>query len=364
MQVRAEEKRKVESGTEHVSDYKNNLGFAAKRTEKVITTITEYLWKFQAEWELVAFEGSSAREKAVVLAGRKGDCEIKTSTESAPRPQVNVLPPVDVNLTWLLQQLSVLEEEPAAGKEKRCDPSFFLLLLVFLSLSLFLFLFFFLFFFFFFFRSREISYRPAQRVLQDAPSQRAGGGGIRTLCRCERVVSARAWLPDDGSLPGQQGAGELPMGSIEAGSVFVPVVPLLEERGSQERAGSSGGSNNNASPSSSALLPAPSPPYVLAKLPPSPSTSQEHSSVLLPVGDVNAFLGEQRRSLAEKFRELGKGFPETAKLVTATEARAACGGAARLAGVAGVGGRGELLGAVAVPAAACGAGAGGGPRGL
>ncbi len=93
-----EERRKVES-SEYVSEVKGTFG-SSTRTEKVVTTVVEYVWAFEFEYELVAFPGT-ATEGALVVAARKGRVELTTTTDTPPRPKTVVRPPVDVNLTWL-----------------------------------------------------------------------------------------------------------------------------------------------------------------------------------------------------------------------------------------------------------------------
>lgn len=99
-----EETRKVTSATEHVTEVKGLLSNVLSITDKVVTTITEYFWKFEVQYELFAFQGNNPDEK-VLLQARKGCCEIKTSTKSTPRPQVTVVPSADINVSWLLSNV-------------------------------------------------------------------------------------------------------------------------------------------------------------------------------------------------------------------------------------------------------------------
>jgi hypothetical protein len=50
-----------------------------------VTTITEWFWTFEFEWQVVAFKGNES-ESAVVLQGRSGGCEIITTSKDSPRP--------------------------------------------------------------------------------------------------------------------------------------------------------------------------------------------------------------------------------------------------------------------------------------
>ncbi len=53
----------------------------------MVTTVTEYFWNFEVQYELSAFAGASA-EVAHSLQRRTGKYAIVTQTEGPPRPQV------------------------------------------------------------------------------------------------------------------------------------------------------------------------------------------------------------------------------------------------------------------------------------
>ncbi len=99
-----EEKRKVESAEERVTETRGIFGGTKTTSEKVVTTITEYFWKFEFQYELVAFQGT-AIDQVITLHKRSGGIEIKTTQKETPRPKAVARPPVDVNLTWLLAHL-------------------------------------------------------------------------------------------------------------------------------------------------------------------------------------------------------------------------------------------------------------------
>lgn len=67
--------RKVETGTTFVREV---VGVFT-RTDKTLTTITEFFWDFSCEYELFAYQGNSPSDK-IVLISRKGACELITST--------------------------------------------------------------------------------------------------------------------------------------------------------------------------------------------------------------------------------------------------------------------------------------------
>jgi len=108
LRLKAEEKckflrkvvREVQSDTKSVS----NSTVFGKSEHYTVTKVTEYFWQFDANYQLVAFQGTDS-DKAVVLQQRAGGIELKTSVETTPKPATVVRPSIDVNITWLLQNL-------------------------------------------------------------------------------------------------------------------------------------------------------------------------------------------------------------------------------------------------------------------
>ena len=98
-----EEVRKVQSAHEIVTETKGFLGGTKTKSEKVVTTITEYLWRFDFAYELTAYPGN-APEQGVVLVARKGSIEIKTAARTTPRPATVVQDAVTADISWLLHQ--------------------------------------------------------------------------------------------------------------------------------------------------------------------------------------------------------------------------------------------------------------------
>ncbi len=98
-----EEKRKVESAEERVTESRGLVGKSTK-TEKVVTTITEYFWGLDAKYQLLAYQGT-AIEEAIALHTRSGSVEIKTTQNTTPRAKSVMRSPLEVNVTWLLVHL-------------------------------------------------------------------------------------------------------------------------------------------------------------------------------------------------------------------------------------------------------------------
>ena len=73
-------------------------------SSKTVTTVHEFYWKFDADWEISVYTGTNANEK-IVLKSRKGTYEIMTGSKDTPRKIVHVEEPVEVPLNWYLNQL-------------------------------------------------------------------------------------------------------------------------------------------------------------------------------------------------------------------------------------------------------------------
>jgi hypothetical protein len=247
--------RKVEGNTEHVTKYQNSTGYNSQWSSKVVTTITEYFWKFTVDYEIFAFSGNNVDDK-VVLQGRTGDLELITTVKTTPHPSVTVQPSIDVQITWLLQQLNAKLQTTFAidRTNKNC------------------------------------------RTPRRNPEIDSALYAMMTL----KSWASRVDSYFTGTLFPKQDSNDLKLSAIIDDSVFVPVVPLFETESARPIAKSE--KNDGAIVAITA-----------------PATYDAKKSGVLSVGDVNKFLAEQKRSLSEKFTELAKMFPEV-KLITAAEA--------------------------------------------
>jgi hypothetical protein len=90
-----------ESKTKHVTEWSG--GFT--RTDKTVTTIEEWISTFTVEYKLVGYCGADP-DKRVVLQGRTGSV---TTTDKSPRPEVRVVDPIEVNITWLLRDAAAFK---------------------------------------------------------------------------------------------------------------------------------------------------------------------------------------------------------------------------------------------------------------
>lgn len=186
---------------------------------------------------------------------------IKTGSKVSPKPQVNVVPSRDVNITFLISQL----DESASH----------------LTFSI---------------RREDKDCRTPRRNNQiNAAFMQFGE--LRNWC-----MGVSGYF--NGQLFPVQTEPRLHMGAVDATSLFVPVLPLFEEAHKHSKSETASSSSSSAS---------------LVAL---PDTAQvADSAVILPVGDVNAFLAEQKRSFSEKFAEISKIFPESSKLISVPEVR-------------------------------------------
>jgi hypothetical protein len=97
--------RKEESKTQHVTEVKGLLGGTKTVTSKVVTEIHEYFWAFECSYQLFVYRGADINDK-IVLQERLGRYEIVSQVKAAPRNTVTSIPTMDLNITWLLQQVN------------------------------------------------------------------------------------------------------------------------------------------------------------------------------------------------------------------------------------------------------------------
>jgi hypothetical protein len=100
-----ETKRDVDSATKHVTE-----GLGSKIVSKSVTTITEYYWKFQVEYELIAYRGT-----ILSIFQKSRQTTIMITTNQIPRPEIVIRDPIDMNITYffaLFQFQSQTESQP------------------------------------------------------------------------------------------------------------------------------------------------------------------------------------------------------------------------------------------------------------
>lgn len=99
-----EETRQVESAQQLVVEKRSFFGGTETTTGKVVTKIQEFFWTFEFKYELVAFQGVDEANGITILS-RMGKVELKTATKKTPQSEKTIRSPLDVDITWLLQQI-------------------------------------------------------------------------------------------------------------------------------------------------------------------------------------------------------------------------------------------------------------------
>eukprot|EP00667_Euglena_gracilis_P011815 EG_transcript_12089 len=242
---------------------------AKKETTKLITKVTEHVWRFEAQWQLVAFPGN-APEEAVVLAVRSGRAELITATkDSSPKPAARSVPPIDFQFTPLLDRLNEALQPTLAIDRTHCDCH--------------------------------------------TPRRNSQVEDMVTFCTglWEWAEQALGYLR--GQLFPTQPHCRVDLNALDAATVFVPVVAAFCDSPHTVQA-----IENPANPSvdSTAVSAALTIPVGVGAV----------ASVVLPSAeDLNRYLAEQQRSLAEKLQVLAGSFPagqtEGDGLVTLAEGR-------------------------------------------
>ena len=95
----------VDSGSR--VETKASLGsLSAAFTTKVVTTVKEYIWKYEATYELLAFCGvGHASADQLQITSRSYQHELTTSAKSNPRKEHKIHVPIEVDITLILSHL-------------------------------------------------------------------------------------------------------------------------------------------------------------------------------------------------------------------------------------------------------------------
>lgn len=258
-----EETREVES-SETSTVVKIPILGAFTSTSKVITKVTEFFWKFSLTYQISAFPGTARDEEEVLQRRANATCEVVTLSKVSPRPEMNVPSPFDVILTWLLQRINMSD-------------------------GIFNF-----------------------QINRSDPACRTPRRNHEVQGAISFFLSFKTWaLAIDSYLAAQ--LGMQPKGdwdlSVLWTRIFIPTHPLLEKIETSSSTSKQIEAEQSGSKSAA-----------LVSLPPHSETA---SPVLLPPADVNKFLWEQKRSMAEAFDLLSKTLPSKddpkAQLLTTAE---------------------------------------------
>ena len=272
-----ERKTTVESPHEHSIDVeeKTKKGFLEQMTKttsvkhKITTDVIENVWSVEHSYNLFIYSGSDPTKNRVELQSRTASSEVVTSgrrTKAAPYPAANKIGPFEVSLSWLLRNVSG-STTAAAGEDKAA-----------------------------FKIDRDADTCKTPRRNEDSET------ALELFCDigrwCKNVVLALSDIESVGNRDpsiGDEPESKVLLRSITSKAIFVPVLPLFEEKEKDA---------NNEDNSVASETRSPSP--------------------LLSSNDVEIFLSEQCRSLDAAISSLIKTFPESSKhsvLVSSQEAK-------------------------------------------
>ena len=249
-----------------------NSGIFGTSESQVVTRRQEYFWAHTVEHEVLLFAGVNATAgSSLSLQKRTGRVELMTTLRESPHPEVRVVPEVDVELSWLLRQLT-----PSLQIGFRID------------------------------RAQKACRTPRRNPQADAALRAAYELHAWATAAFNYLigVAGRARPTSANGEDGGRGK-KLDLAAIadRAGAVFVPVLPLFEER------------NESSAPVTAFAAPPNDKAVHVA-----PATCA--APLLMRLGDVESFLAEQRRTFAEAAAALTKAFPPAADgaLFSASEA--------------------------------------------
>lgn len=207
--VRSNEEREVETTVQRSSF----LGMGSERTEKistkVVTKVKEHHWKVGVKHRLFLYKGSDPEScidlqtrnvsTVIVIAAGQATGANQNQKPRSPLAERTSHPPIDLNLTWMIQQIS--------PKEQQCQ--------------------------FYIDRTKESCKTPRrnEKVDQAVGFENELQLWARRvtsfyLCRVQNGIQNRhkpASPTDDGPVKGPD------LGSITDENVFAPVVPLMEK---------------------------------------------------------------------------------------------------------------------------------------
>ena len=249
--------REVEDATKHVTEVAGRLG-TTKITDKVVRTVTEYFWNVGVSYELFAYAGNDkdGADRVVLCSGER-KTQIKTLCEDTPRPKRHVHEGMETDLSWLVKHVEL--EGLRVGFQVD--------------------------------RLAKKCHTPRRNADVEEALQCLGAVG-QFGTRVATYFQGRVFAVE-------QDHG-LDTASLNAGDVFVPVLPLLEVR--------EHGAETGAVVQVSDLVKVSSPDV------------PANGTVML-AGDMNALLGGERKSLEERLARMGTTLGRGKGLITPAEGR-------------------------------------------
>ena len=257
---------------------------------KVSKKIKEFHWDVGVSYKLFCFMGNDPKTNPIVLEERSSSCVIVTTgTKKAPIHETTVHPFVDVNLTWLLEQISPkthtclfeidrsLDSCKTPRRNQNVDAAFL-----------------------FFADFKKWSFKCFQHFrnrVEHSLLDKHEEEHVRS--RIEKSILGRK----EGNGTSTPPVATPPsLSSLNAESIFCPILPLFEEASTNETTGEQ---------TTGSLV-------VLTS-----NNNDGVASPLLSIGDIDKFLNEQTRQLDEAKESMAKMYPSSDKddkIITATEA--------------------------------------------
>lgn len=275
----------VDSGTNRVleltRDSSNGEGGTSTLRTKVSTTVKEYWWKVDIGYEIFVFIGSDSNEHKMLLVDRNSSCElVTTGTKTPPFPSTLRRLPLDLSLTWLIKNLSI------KGSDCFCNFSI----------------------------NRTAKSCRTPRRNDDIKAAVEFFEELNTWCSLvENHFKHEIEMKLSGYLrgfPTEKPAVRPTLFSVSSERIFVPVLALFEGPMTDEHIAQQteqplldSENQNEETP-----LISRSPSYALAMI---PQVTSYMRPPLLPIKDIDLFLKEQRRTLAEEIRSLNNMFPSS-----------------------------------------------------
>ncbi|KAL3906611.1 MAG: hypothetical protein SGILL_009199, partial [Bacillariaceae sp.] len=102
--VKSPESTRTMEETETTGSFR---GRTKKSTVKeIVKRVTEFHWKIETKWELSVYAGTNVAER-IVLDTRNASTALITQTKDAPMSEKRNHKPVELSLTWLLEQIDL-----------------------------------------------------------------------------------------------------------------------------------------------------------------------------------------------------------------------------------------------------------------
>jgi len=102
--------REVENPVQHVVD-----GPMGRWSSKSVTKVTEWLWDFSVDYEILIVSGNDEN----IICSRHAVGELVTSSEHPPRPDRVIHDPLDVSLNWLAEEKEFVIDRQHAYTPRR-----------------------------------------------------------------------------------------------------------------------------------------------------------------------------------------------------------------------------------------------------